>query len=98
MKMENLKKEIGATIKAYTGSCDMGGMFITETVYSGAIIKINKKSIRAQLNALLTTCAGKTTKEIIVNRPINRTATFSFWKTVNNKELYKNSEYGILEF
>jgi hypothetical protein len=94
MKMKNLNKEISANVMVHRGSCSMGGMFITEHFTTGTIIKINAKSIRLHLTHAKTT----RNRELITNRDMDKEATFQYWKTVDGRELYKNNEYGILEF
>jgi hypothetical protein len=96
--MKNLSKEVGARVTVHDGTCSMGGMFITETFITGAIAKINAKSIRLNLEHLKMTRSGKSTKEVVADRDMKKTATFPYWKTVDGREFYKNKEYGVLEF
>ena len=81
----------------------MGGMFIYEEVITGKIVKVSKKSIRVHMTHAKCTTNGKITREY----DMNETATFDFWKTIENRQsgknagktvsLYKNNKYGIIE-
>ena len=81
----------------------MGGMFIYEKFITGTVVKVNKKSIRVHMTHVKYTTNGKLTREY----DTNETATFDFWKTIENKQfgknagktvsIYKNTKYGIIE-
>lgn len=90
-------------VKIHNGTCSMGTMFISEKFIDGNIVKENAKSIRVHMTHCKCTTNGKVTREY----DMNETATFAFWKTVENRQfgknagkktnLYKNNMYGIIE-
>lgn len=92
---ENMNVEI------HSGVC-IGGT-ICEKFITGNVIKVNAKSIRVHMTHKTCTKSGKVSYEC----DMNEVATFTFWKTVENRQfsknagkkvsLYKNSNYGILE-
>lgn len=81
----------------------MDGILIHEEIIEGKVIKVNKKSIRVHMTHIKYTTNGKVTCEY----DMNETATFTFWKTIENRQfgenagktvdIYKNSKYGIIE-
>jgi hypothetical protein len=80
----------------------MGGMFIYEKFITGTVVKVNEKSIRVHMTHAKCTTNGKVTREY----DMDEKATFTFWKTINKQsgknagktvDIYKNSEYGIIE-
>jgi len=95
--------KVNEMVQIHNGYNSMGGMFIYEKFITGTIAKVNKKSIRVNMNHVKCTTNGKITSEY----DIDETATFEFWKTIKNKQfgknagktvdLYKNSKYGIIE-
>jgi hypothetical protein len=72
-------------------------IFVHERFITGIIVRINKKSIRVHMTHAKCTENGKITCEY----EMNQTATFTFWKTIENAgktvDLYKNKVYGIIE-
>ncbi len=94
---------INEMVQIYNGNNSMGGMFIYEKFITGTIVKVNKKSIRVHMTHVKCTTNGKITREY----DINEKATFTFWKTIENRQfgknagktvsIYKNKEYGIIE-
>jgi hypothetical protein len=95
--MKNKTKEIGAEVIVRNGTCSAGGMFITETLYTAVIEKINAKSVRVRFEHIKIMRTGNTS-ELITDRKATGAASFPFWKEVNGRVLYKNSHFGILEF
>jgi len=87
--------KINQTVQIHKGSNSMGGMFIYEEFIEGKVVKVNKKSIRVHMTHVKCTTNGKVTREY----DIDETATFTFWKTINNGtvDVYKNSKYGIIK-
>ena len=77
------------------GSNSAGGIFIYEEVIEGTVVKVNEKSIRVRMGHVRCTTNGVLTREY----DINEEARFTFWKTIENRQvdLYKNSKYGIIE-
>jgi len=90
-------------VQIHSGNNSMGGMFIYEKFIIGTIVKVNKKSIRVHMTHVKCTTNGEVTREY----DINEEATFTFWKTIENRQfgknagktvsIYKNREYGIIE-
>jgi hypothetical protein len=78
-------------------------IFTHEKFITGTIVRVNKKSIRVHMTHAKCTTNGKVTREY----EMNQTATFTFWKTIENRQigenagktvdLYKNKVYGIIE-
>jgi hypothetical protein len=94
--------KVNEMVQIHNGNNSMGGMFIYEKFIDGTITKVNKKSIKVNMNHVKCTTNGKVTREY----DMNEEATFTFWKTINKQfgknvgktvDLYKNSEYGIIE-
>ena len=81
----------------------LGAISIYEEFITGTIVKINAKSIRVHMTHVKCTTNGKLTQEY----EMNQTATFTFWKTIENRQIgenagktvdiYKNSLYGTIE-
>lgn len=79
------------------------GVFIHEEIITGTVIKVNKKSLRVHMTHAKCMTNGKVVREY----DMNETATFTFWKTIENREIgenagktvdiYKHSLYGIIE-
>ena len=94
---------INKIVQIYNGNNSMGGMFIYEKFITGTVVKVNKKSIRVHMTHVKYTTNGEITREY----NINEEATFTFWKTIENRQfgknagktvnIYKNKEYGIIE-
>ena len=94
---------INEMVQIYNGNNSMGGMFIYEKFITGTVVKVNKKSIRVHMTHVKYTTNGEITREY----NINEEATFTFWKTIENRlsgknagktvDLYKNKVYGIIE-
>ena len=94
---------INEMVQIYNGNNSMGGMFIYEKFITGTVVKVNKKSIRVHMTHVKYTTNGEITREY----NINEEATFTFWKTIENRQfgknagktvnIYKNKEYGIIE-
>ena len=94
---------INKMVQIYNGNNSMGGMFIYEKFITGTVVKVNKKSIRVHMTHVKYTTNGEITREY----NINEEATFTFWKTIKNRQfgknagktvnIYKNKEYGIIE-
>lgn len=78
-------------------------VFVHERFITGTIVRINKKSIRVHMTHAKCMTNGKVTREY----EMNQTATFTFWKTIENRQIgenagktvdiYKNNVYGIIE-
>lgn len=81
----------------------MDGILIHEEFITGTVVRVNKKSIRVHMTHIKYVTNGKVTCEY----DMNETATFAFWKTIENRQfgenagktvsLYKNNKYGIIE-
>lgn len=94
---------VNETVQIHNGNNPMGGIFIYEKFITGTIVKVNKKSIRVHMTHAKYTTNGKITREY----DMNEEATFTFWKTIENKQfgknagktvsIYKNKKYGIIE-
>ena len=90
-------------VEIHNGKSSVGTMFISEKFITGEIVKENAKSIRVCMTHCKCTTNGKVTREY----DMNETATFAFWKTIENRQfgknagknvsLYKNNAYGIIE-
>jgi len=98
-----MTNRINKMVQIHNGYNSMGGMFIYEKFITGTIVKVNEKSIRVHMTQAKYNTNGKLTSE----HNIDETATFTFWKTIKNKQfgknagktvsIYKNSKYGIIE-
>ena len=94
---------INKMVQIHNGSNSMGGVFTYEEFITGTVVRVNKKSIRVHMTHAKCTTNGKITREY----NMNETATFDFWKTIENRQsgknagktvsLYKNKKYGIIE-
>lgn len=92
---------INTNVQIHTGTCI--GTSIKEKFITGTVVKENAKSIRVHMTHCKVTANGKVTNEF----NMNETATFAFWKTVENRQFgmyagkkvsfYKNNAYGIIE-
>jgi hypothetical protein len=81
----------------------LSAICLYEEFITGRIVKVNKKSIRVHMTHVKCTENGKVTHEY----DMNQTATFTFWKTIENREIgenagktvdiYKHNLYGIIE-
>lgn len=98
-----MKVEVGQTVQIHQGSNSMGGIFIHEKFITGKIVKVNQKSIRVHMTHIKHVTNGQVTKE----QDMDETATFTFWKTIENKQfgknagktvsIYRNKKYGLIE-
>lgn len=95
------KVKVNETVQIHDGySSDV---FIHERFITGTIARVNEKSIRVHMTHVKCAVNGKVTQEY----NMNETATFAFWKTIENMQLgqnagktvdiYKNKLYGIIE-
>ena len=94
---------VNERVQIHKGNNSMGGIFIYEEFIEGKVVKVNKKSIRVHMTHVKYTTNGEITREY----NINEEATFTFWKTIENRQfgknagktvnIYKNKEYGIIE-
>ena len=90
--MKNL--EIGMNIKAYKSRCV--GFIIDSSTFTGKIIKVNKKSIRVQLEHIVAMHGNK----IVSDTDYPATVTYKFWKTTSDgRDIYVSDGriYGIIE-
>ena len=89
--------KVGKMIQVHKGYNSVGGMYIYEEIISGTVVKVNKKSIRVHMTYVKCTTNGKLTREY----SIDETATFNFWKTIENAgktvSIFKNNKYGIIK-
>lgn len=95
--------KVNEMVQIHDGSNSMGGMFIHEKFITGKIVKVNAKSIRVHLSYIKRTVNGK----LVSEDEMNEDATFTFWKTVENRQFgknagkkvsfYKNRQFGIIE-
>jgi len=87
--------KINETVQIYRGQ--LSAIFIYEEFITGTVVKVNKKSIRVHMTHAKCTENGKVTHEY----DMNKTATFTFWKTIENAgetvDIYKNNLYGIIK-
>ena len=98
-----MKMKVNEMVQIHNGNNSMGGIFTYEEFITGTIVKVNKKSIRVHMTHAKFTTNGQVTKE----QDMDETATFTFWKTIENRQfgknvgktvsIYKNKEYGIIE-
>ena len=94
---------VNERVQIHKGNNSMGGIFIYEKFITGTVVKVNKKSIRVHMTHVKYTTNGEITREY----NINEEATFTFWKTIENRQfgknasktvdIYKNNKYGIIE-
>lgn len=94
---------VNKMVQIHRGNNSMGGIFIQEELITGTVVKVNKKSIRVHMTHVTCTTNGKVTREY----DMDETATFTFWKTIENRQsgknagktvsIYKNKKYGIIE-
>ena len=94
---------VNKMVQIQAGAMGISGIFTYEKFIIGTIVKVNKKSIRVHMTHVK--CA--TNDEITSEYDMNEKATFTFWKTIENKQfgknagktvdVYKNSKYGIIE-
>jgi hypothetical protein len=94
---------VNEMVQIHDGNKSVGGVFIYEKFITGRVVKVNKKSIRVHMTHYKYATNGK----IVHEYDIDETATFDFWKTIENKQfgknagktvdIYKNSLYGIIE-
>lgn len=94
---------INEMVQIHKGTNSIGGMYIYEEFITGKIVKVNKKSIRVHLTHVKRTTNGQVTQE----KDMDEKATFTFWKTIENRQfgknagktvsIYKNKKYGIIE-
>lgn len=95
--------KVNEMVQIHDGNSSMGGVFIYEKFITGAVVKINEKSIRVHMTHAKCTTNGKVTHEYNMSRE----ATFAFWKTTENRQcgknagkkvsFYKNNNFGIIE-
>lgn len=79
------------------------GNSIHEKFIDGNVVKVNAKSIKVNMTHKRCTKNGETSYEC----DMNEVATFTFWKTTENRQFgknagkkvsfYKNNKYGIIE-
>lgn len=87
-----MKAAEGMKVKAYTGRCI--GIIIEATTWQGTITKVNKKSIRVNLNEMTSTFG----KQIKSHHSANETVRYTYWKTTSDgREIYKSELNGIIE-
>ena len=95
--------KVNEMVQIHKGNNSVGGVFIYEEFILGIVVRVNKKSIRVHMTRAKCTTNGKITREY----EMNEKATFTFWKTIENKQfgknagktvsIYKNPKYGIIE-
>ena len=88
-------------VEIHDGNCI--GTTICEKFITGNVVKVNAKSIRVHMTHKKCTRNGKVSYEC----DMNEVATFTFWKTVENRQFgkntgkkvsfYKNNAFGIIE-
>ena len=86
--------EIGMNIEAYKSRCI--GFIIDSSTYTGKVIKVNKKSIRVQLEHIVAKHGDK----IVRDADCAATVTYKFWKTTSDgTDIYVSDSriYGIIE-
>ncbi len=84
----------GLEVTAHYGACSMGRMFVSETFLTGTVIKTNEKSFRVEFNEEVNTTNGKETSR----RSIKTTASFRFWKTLENGKSVYASKIGATRY
>lgn len=94
---------VNEIVQIHNGYNSMGGMFTYEEFVAGKVDKVNKKSIRVHLTHVKRTTNGQVTQE----QDMDEMATFTFWKTIENRQfgknagktvsMYKNKKYGLIE-
>ena len=95
--------KVNEMVQIHSGAMGFSDIFTYEKFITGKIVKVNKKSIRVHMTHAKCMTNGKVTNEY----DMNEKATFTFWKTIENRQLgenagktvdiYKNSLYGIIE-
>lgn len=95
--------KINQVVEIHAGNNSMGGIFIHEKFITGRIVKVNQKSIRVNMVHMKCITNGKVVKE----QEMDETATFTFWKTIENRQsgknagktvdIYRNKKYGLIE-
>lgn len=95
--------EVNKKVQIHDGNNSMGGMFIHEKFITGKIVKVNEKSIRVYMTYIKRMVNGK----LVSEDEMNEIATFTFWKTTENRQygknagkkvsFYKNNSFGIIE-
>lgn len=95
--------KVNEMVQIHSGAMGLSGIFTYEKFIIGTIVKVNKKSIRVHMTSAKCMTNGKVTNEY----DMNETATFTFWKTIENRQfgknagksvdIYKHSLYGIIE-
>jgi hypothetical protein len=85
---------VNEMVQIHKGST-IDGILIHEEFITGTVVRVNKKSIRVHMTHIKYATNGKVTREY----DIDETATFDFWKTINNGtvDVYKNPKYGIIK-
>jgi len=89
-----MKAETGMKVKAIDGHSV--GIVITESVYSGVIVKVNKKSIRVHITENVNTYGSRETSRIAMDTDV----TYKYKKTLTNGKDFYVSEgriYGAIE-
>ena len=80
-----MKATVGMKVEGYKSQCI--GIIIEATRYLGTITKVNKKSIRVQLNEVVSTSDHKEKGRYT----IANTVTYTFWKiTLDGRSLYRS--------
>ena len=88
-----MKATVGMKVEGYKSQCI--GIIIEATRYLGTITKVNKKSIRVQLNEVVSTSGHKEKGRYTTAN----TVTYTFWKsTSDGRSLYRSEGrlYGII--
>lgn len=101
--MKKNEMKVNEMVQIHAGAMGLSGIFIYEKFIIGTIVKVNKKSIRVHMTHVKCATNGEITDEY----DMNEEATFTFWKTIENKQfgknsgktvdIYKNKNYGIIE-
>jgi len=94
---------VNEMVQIHKGNNSMGGIFIYEEFIEGKVVKVNAKSIRVHMTNVKCTTNGR----VIQEQDMDETATFTFWKTIENRQsgknagktvsIYKNKKYGLIE-
>ena len=95
--------KVNEMVQIYGGGMGISGIFTYEKFIIGTIVKVNEKSIRVHMTNVKYATNGEITSE----QDMNEEATFTFWKTIENRQygknagktvdIYKNKHYGIIE-
>ena len=95
--------KVNEMVQIHSGAMGLSDIFTYEKFIIGTIVKVNKKSIRVHMTHVKYATNGEITREY----DMNEKATFTFWKTIENRQfgknagktvsIYKNKEYGIIE-